>query len=82
MQTEKYTIFRERVRERGRRLIRSTEEWLSYYEELAERFPIDLIEEPLGNNDREGWEKIEERLGGKATAGSRCSVHRGYTELC
>ncbi|RGT71989.1 phosphopyruvate hydratase [Mediterraneibacter massiliensis] len=50
---------------KGQKIIRSTEEWLSYYEELAERFPIDLIEEPLGNNDREGWEKIEERLGGK-----------------
>lgn len=50
---------------KGQKIIRSTEEWISYYEELAERFPICLIEDPLGSNDREGWKKIAERLGGK-----------------
>lgn len=47
----------------GHKVIRSTEEMIDYYEELIERFPIISIEDPLDEEDWEGWELITTRLG-------------------
>ena len=43
--------------------IRSTEEMIDYYEGLAESFPIVSIEDPLDEEDWEGWELLTTRLG-------------------
>lgn len=42
---------------------RSAEEMIDYYEELAETFPIVSIEDPLDEEDWEGWELITTRIG-------------------
>ena len=42
---------------------RSAEEMIAYYEELAETFPIVSIEDPLDEEDWEGWELITTRMG-------------------
>ena len=42
---------------------RSAEEMIDYYEELAETFPIVSIEDPLDEEDWEGWELITTRMG-------------------
>lgn len=47
----------------GHKVIRSTEEMIDYYEELIEQFPIVSIEDPLDEEDWEGWELITTRLG-------------------
>ena len=49
----------------GHKVIRSTEEMIDYYEELIEQFPIVSIEDPLDEEDWEGWELITTRLGGQ-----------------
>ncbi len=36
---------------------------IDYYEELAETFPIVSIEDPLDEEDWEGWELITTRMG-------------------
>ena len=47
----------------GKNVIRSAEELIDYYEELIEQFPILSIEDPLDEEDWEGWELITTRLG-------------------
>lgn len=47
----------------GHKVIRSTEEMIDYYEELMEKFPIISIEDPLDEEDWEGWELLTTRLG-------------------
>ena len=47
----------------GHRVVRSTEEMIDYYEELAGEFPIMSIEDPLDEEDWEGWELLTTRLG-------------------
>lgn len=42
----------------------STEELIQYWEHLCAAYPIFSIEDPLGENDWEGWETITKRLGG------------------
>ena len=41
---------------------KSTEEMIDYYKELIDKFPIIAIEDPLEENDFEGWSKINQRL--------------------
>ena len=41
----------------------SDEEMIDYYEELAGEFPIISIEDPLDEEDWEGWELLTTRLG-------------------
>jgi len=43
--------------------IRSAEEMIDYYEELLEEFPIISIEDPLDEEDWDGWELLTTRLG-------------------
>ena len=41
----------------------SAEEMIDYYEELLTEFPIISIEDPLDEEDWEGWELLTTRLG-------------------
>ena len=50
---------------KGEEVIRSTEEMISYFERLAESFPIISIEDALAEDDWDGWQKLTQRLGGK-----------------
>jgi len=47
----------------GKKVIRSAEELIDYYEELMQEFPICSIEDPLDEEDWEGWELLTVRLG-------------------
>ena len=47
----------------GENEIRSAEEMIDYYEELLEEFPIISIEDPLDEEDWDGWELLTTRLG-------------------
>ena len=48
---------------RGGKVIRSAEELIDYYEELMNEFPICSIEDPLDEEDWDGWELLTTRLG-------------------
>ena len=43
----------------------NAEELIKYWEKLVEKYPICSIEDPLGEEDWEGWKKITESLGRK-----------------
>lgn len=45
--------------------IRSIMEMIDYYRELIEQFPIVSIEDPLDEEDWEGWEVLTNRIGNK-----------------
>ncbi len=47
----------------GEDVIRSADEMVDYYEMLIQEFPIISIEDPMDEEDWEGWKKITERLG-------------------
>lgn len=49
----------------GENVIRSSEELVSYYENLIEQFPIISIEDPMDEEDWEGWKLITQRIGNK-----------------
>ena len=49
----------------GKKIVRSVEELIDYYAELIEEFPICSIEDPLDEEDWEGWELLTTRLGRK-----------------
>lgn len=38
---------------------------IAYYEKILTEYPIALIEDPLGEDDWQGWQKITEQLGNK-----------------
>lgn len=48
---------------KGTEVHRSTEEMISYLEELCRQFPIASIEDGLDENDWEGWQTLTSRLG-------------------
>lgn len=50
---------------KGEEVIRSTDEMISYFERLAENFPIISIEDALAEDDWDGWQKLTQRLGSK-----------------
>ncbi len=60
--TKKY-IFEGESRMHGHQVVRSAEELIEYYEELTEEFPIASIEDPLDEEDWDGWELLTTRLG-------------------
>ncbi len=43
---------------------RNVEELISYYQELAKKFPIISIEDGCAENDWDGWKKLTEAMGG------------------
>ena len=49
----------------GEDVIRSSEEMVAYYETLISEFPIVSIEDPMDEEDWEGWKLMTERLGRK-----------------
>ena len=49
----------------GEDVIRSSEELVAYYEKLTEEFPIISIEDPMDEEDWDGWKLMTERLGQK-----------------
>ena len=58
-------VFEGEGRMHGHKIIRSAEELIDYYEDLAEHFPIVSIEDPLDEEDWDGWELLTARLGGQ-----------------
>ncbi len=56
-------VFEGEGRMHGHQVIRSAEELIDYYEELIEEFPIISIEDPLDEEDWDGWELLTTRLG-------------------
>ena len=50
---------------KGEEVIRSTDEMISYFENLSQNFPIISIEDALAEDDWDGWQKLTRRLGGK-----------------
>ncbi len=50
---------------KGEEIARSTEEMISYYEELVRKFPIVSIEDGLAEEDWDGWKELTARLGEK-----------------
>lgn len=46
-------------------LSRTSDEQITYLQELCEKFPIDSIEDGLDENDWDGWVKLTEKLGNK-----------------
>ena len=49
----------------GEDVIRSSEEMIDYYEMLIAEFPIVSIEDPMDEEDWEGWKLITEKLGNR-----------------
>ena len=47
----------------GQKVVRSAEELIDYYADLMEAYPICSIEDPLDEEDWEGWELLTTRLG-------------------
>lgn len=60
--TKKY-IFEGESKMHGHQIVRSAEELIEYYEELTEEFPVASIEDPLDEEDWDGWELLTTRLG-------------------
>ncbi len=56
-------VFEGEGRMRGSDVVRSVEELIDYYEELVEEFPVVSIEDPLDEEDWDGWELLTTRLG-------------------
>ena len=49
----------------GQKIARTAEEMIDYYQALALEFPICSIEDPLDEEDWDGWELLTTRLGGE-----------------
>ena len=52
----------------GEDVIRSSEELVTYYEKLIEEFPIISIEDPMDEEDWDGWQTLTQSVG------SRCQL--------
>ena len=50
---------------KGHQVTRNTEDMISYYEWLAEQFPIFSLEDGLDEDDWDGWQRLTQRLGKK-----------------
>ncbi|TCT16193.1 enolase [Natranaerovirga pectinivora] len=49
----------------GKEVVRTSEEMVAYYEDLANKFPIISLEDGLDEEDWDGWKLLTERLGSK-----------------
>lgn len=56
-------VFDGEAKMHGHKIVRSSEELIDYYEELAEEFPIVSIEDPLDEEDWDGWGLMTARTG-------------------
>lgn len=61
---QKY-VFPGESRMHGKKIVRSSEEIIEYLEELTAQFPICSVEDPLDEEDWDGWELLTTRLGGE-----------------
>ena len=59
---EKY-VFDGEAKKKGYKIVRSAEELIDYYEEMIEKYPVVSIEDPLDEDDWEGWKTLTDRLG-------------------
>lgn len=50
-------------RRRGKEVVRTAEEMTAYYEDLISEFPICSIEDPLDEEDWDGWKALTEKIG-------------------
>lgn len=50
-------------RRRGKEVARTAEEMTAYYEDLISEFPICSIEDPLDEEDWDGWKALTEKIG-------------------
>ena len=55
-------VFDGESRKHGYKVTRSVEELIDYYEELASDYPVVSIEDPLDEEDWDGWELLTARL--------------------
>ncbi len=56
-------VFEGESRSKGHTVARSAEEMMDYYEELLEDFPIFSLEDPLDEEDWDGWAHLSAKLG-------------------
>ncbi len=63
--SEKRYIFEGEGKMSGSNVVRSIFDMIEYYKELIQEFPIVSIEDPLDEEDWEGWEMITNCLGNK-----------------
>lgn len=56
-------IFTGESKIRGREIVRTSDELIEYYADLIKKFPIYSIEDPLDEEDWDGWVRITEKLG-------------------
>lgn len=61
---EKYR-FEGESKMKEKEISRSSEEMVTYYQELSLEFPVVSIEDPLDEEDWDGWQMLTERLGGR-----------------
>lgn len=45
----------------------STDELISYWQKFSRDYPVVSLEDPLGEDDGDGWQKLTEKIGGKVT---------------
>lgn len=50
---------------KGEGVVRTTDEMIEFYKDLVAKYPIISIEDPLDEEDWDGWKKITEALGDK-----------------
>lgn len=50
-------------RQRGEEVVRTAEEMLDYYTDLISEFPVCSIEDPLDEEDWDGWKALTEKIG-------------------
>ena len=58
-------VFDGEAKKKGYKIVRSAEELIDYYEEMIEKYPVVSIEDPLDEDDWEGWKQMTERLGNR-----------------
>ncbi len=58
-------VFDGESRMHGQKIIRTADQMIEYYEELLAEFPIFSIEDPLDEEDWDGWVKMTAQLGRK-----------------
>lgn len=62
---EKSYLFPGEGKAHSHKVMRDTDELIEYYERLVRKYPIWSIEDPLHQEDWNGWQKMTKRLGDK-----------------
>jgi len=48
---------------RSQKKVFTQEEWIDYLKKLFSKYPVNIIEDPMNQEDWEGWSKITKRMG-------------------